>query len=336
MEIKSSVTLIPSFNLNPTKHSRGRTIKNLTPISHTRDTLDFIRKASTNSKILFKSKSKKRVKNVISLTRKILVKPLLSAESWVMFHIDKTSKLEGKNEDTPREIASLTKIMTCLAVIYEFKQKRRSFDEVVQVSELAAGMEGTSAGLVKGDEIKIWDLMHGLMLPSGNDAAMALAEYTGRIIDREEDPIKTFVKKMNKIAEELELKQTVFSNPHGMSTTLNISSASDVAKLACQAMKNQIFYSICTRKKFETFVYNDKVKRKVEWENTNLLLDKGFCGVKTGTTPAAGACLCFAMRKKKVKVLGVLLACKSPEVRWVEAVRLSNYLASMKSKSFKK
>jgi D-alanyl-D-alanine carboxypeptidase (penicillin-binding protein 5/6) len=336
MEIKSSVAFLPSCSLNLKKHIRGRTIKNLTPINHTRDNLTGIRKNSTNSKFILRSKSKKRMKNVISLSRKIVVKPLLSAESWVVYTTGKVIKIEGKNEDFQREVASLTKIMTCLTVIYEVSQRKRCFDEVVVVSRAAAETDGTTAGLLEGDQIKVIDLLYGMMLPSGNDAAMALAEYIGGIINREESPVSVFVEKMNKIAVDLEMNQTVFNNPHGMSTSINLSSASDICKLACQAMKNQIFSAIVATKTFSLNITNDGTQRKVEWTNTNLLLDKGFNGVKTGTTPAAGFCLCFSFRKKKTGIVGVLLGCKSSEIRWVEAVRLANYTNSLKKKDYKK
>ena len=114
--------------------------------------------------------------------KKKLHRPVLSAESWV---ISTTSGIiiDAFNANEQREIASLTKIMTCIIVIEEINRTRRSFQEYIHIPDSSCNIPGTKAGLMPSDSLKIWDLLHGLMLPSGSDAALALAENIGRGID---------------------------------------------------------------------------------------------------------------------------------------------------------
>ena len=263
-----------------------------------------------------------------TLVRQVFSKPLITSQSWIIIEANGGKVLDGKADSEIREIASLTKIMTCVTAIQEINRRRRSYEEVVKVSKNAAGMDGTSAELQVGDEIKVWDLLHGLMLPSGNDAAIAISEFIGRMIDRERDPTETFVERMNSNALALRLNDTSFTNPHGMSTSINLSSAKSVAILSCYAMKMNIFSQIVSTKKHTCSIFNPLGVRKQEWVNTNLLLDKGFSGLKTGHTPAAGPCLSFSIEKKKKRMIGVLLSSKSMEIRWSEAIKLWKYAHS--------
>ena len=235
--------------------------------------------------------------------------------------------MDGKSENEIRELASLTKIITCMTAIQEILNHKRSFDETATVSEAAAKMDGTIAELQSGDEIRIWDLLHGLMLPSGNDAAVVIAEFIGRILDSAADPVQAFVDKMNQNCRSLNITDTVFTNPHGMSTTINLSSARSIAAIACAAMKIGLFAKIVCTKRHCCSIFNPNGIRKVEWVNTNLLLDKGYCGVKTGITPAAGPCLCFCMERRKKKLIVVLLNSKTMDSRWKEAFKLWKYVS---------
>ena len=260
-----------------------------------------------------------------AINRYLFFKPHISAVSWIAIEAKTCKYLDGKNEDEVREIASLTKIMTCITAIQEILNHRRSFEEVVLITDEAAGMDGTSAELVAGDEIKLWDLLHGLMLPSGNDAAVAIAEYIGKIVDPKIEPIEAFLNKMNQNARNLNLNDTYFTNPHGMSTTINLSSARSVAIISSYAMKVSMFSTIVSTKRHMCSIFNRNGVRKLEWVNTNALLEKGYCGVKTGITPAAGPCLCFCMQRRKKKLLVVLLNSKSMDIRWREAIKLWKY-----------
>lgn len=324
MEVRAYEKALPYITTLVKKKSTKR-VKNLTPILQVKDSSQALRKCSTNTKNFYRKRSVSKFKVSSSLNNKLVMKPNVSADCWVLMKLGKNRMIEGKNENTQREIASLTKIMTCITVILEVYHKGRSFDELVTVSERAASTEGTSACLQPSEKIRVLDLLYGLMLPSGNDAAISLAEHIGSIISPEGDPLSNFLCSMNKNAKNLKLDKTLFNNPHGMSTSLNLSTAYEVGVMACYAMKNSLFQAIVSTKKYSCSGYIEgKIKRN-EWINTNCLLDKGFVGVKTGTTPAAGACLCFCIKKKKKRILGVLLASKTPDIRWNEALRLVNY-----------
>ena len=159
------------------------------------------------------------------------------------------------------------------------------------------------------------------MLPSGNDAALALAEHFGGL-SGSSTPYTNFIGKMNKLAGQLKLTDTVFRNPHGMSTSLNISTAKNLACLALYALKIPIFKKIVNTYQYTCKVYNNGEIRKVTLINTNKLLRKGFFGVKTGFTPAAGPCLCSYIEQRNKKILIVMLGVKSMQSRWNEAVKL--------------
>jgi D-alanyl-D-alanine carboxypeptidase len=268
---------------------------------------------------------KPKEQHLRSLNHYLFYKPHISAASWIAIEAAEGRYLDGRNEDEVREIASLTKIMTCITAIQEILHHKRSFEEIVHVSQTAANIDGTIADLQAGDEIKLWDLLYALMLPSGNDAAVAISEFIGKLADPGLDPTEAFVNKMNQNSKALNLHDTIFTNPHGMSTTINLSSARSVAALACYSMKLPLFSKIVSTKSHKCNIFNPNGTRKVEWVNTNILLDKGYCGVKTGITPAAGPCLCFCMQRRKKKLLVVLLNSNSMESRWREAVKLWKY-----------
>ena len=254
--------------------------------------------------------------------RKILYyKPEVSAKSWIIIDGSSGLEIDGFNETEPREMASLTKIMTCIIAIQESIRQKKNFDEYIEVSVSAGNIDGTRAGLYANDSLKIWDLLHALMLPSGNDAALALAEYFGGLISAN-NPIQHFLAKMNALTKQLRLTDTVFRNPHGMSTTLNVSSAKSLAILTLYAIKMPIFQKIVNTYSYTCTIYNNGEGRKVTWINTNRLLRKGFNGVKTGYTPAAGPCLSSYIEQRNKKLVLIMLSVKNMQSRWSEAVQL--------------
>ena len=254
--------------------------------------------------------------------RKVLYyKPKISAKSWIVVDGYSGQLIDSFNENEQREIASLTKIMTCIISIQEASRYRKSFEEYVEISKNASDIDGTRAGLVYGDSLRIWDLLHGLMLPSGNDAAIALAEYFGGLTNPD-NPLSTFINKMNSLAAKLKLCDTIFRNPHGMSTSINVSSSKSIAALTLYALKNSIFQKIVNTHSYTCTVLNGGISRKITWINTNRLLRKGFNGVKTGCTPAAGPCLCSYIDQRNKRLLIVMLNVKSMQSRWNEATKL--------------
>lgn len=226
-------------------------------------------------------------------------------------------------------------------------------DMYIQVSKLASTMIGTSAKLKYGDILSIWDLLHGLMLPSGNDAAYTLAESFGTYIYLQSDeyklkvkenpeyathkvknPVKFFLDLMNKTAEELELNHTYYANPHGLINQHSHSTAVDQAKLAHVCWKYEMFRDICAKKTYTCEIEQiDTTTRIAVWETTNKLLGKeGWTGLKTGITSAAGPCFVGTYEKGEDQYLIVLLCSASMDVRWTEAPRLVNWIIDTRRK----
>ena len=140
--------------------------------------------------------------------------------------------LYGKNENEHRKMASTTKIMTCLLVI-----ENCNLSETIEVSKKSAGTGGSRLGLKTGDKITINDLLYGLMLCSGNDTAVALAEHIG-------GSIEGFAEIMNNRAKELGLENTHFVTPHGLDADEHYTTAYELAKLTNFALNNEIFAKI--------------------------------------------------------------------------------------------
>mmetsp|Transcript_1840 Transcript_1840/g.1729 ORF Transcript_1840/g.1729 Transcript_1840/m.1729 type:complete len:197 (-) Transcript_1840:488-1078(-) len=191
-----------------------------------------------------------------------------------------SSILCSKNDEEIREVASLTKIMTCLVTILLLKKLKMDSDKTyLNVSKTAASMVGTSASLKQGDIISITDLLYGLMLPSGNDAAYCLAERFGHYLYFESEefklrcdrapenlkskieiknPVRYFLREMNRTAKELGMTNTHFANPHGLINKYNRSTARDMGILTCEAMNNDFF-----RKIVKTKIYSGDVIENV-------------------------------------------------------------------------
>lgn len=191
--------------------------------------------------------------------------------------IDVTSGriLYAQRGDEPMKIASLTKIMTALVAI-EYGE----LDDMVAVSSRAAGVEGSSLYLKAGQKIRLQDLLYGMMLRSGNDAAVAIAEHVG-------GSLNGFVYLMNKKAEELGLAHSHFANPHGLDQAGHYMSAIDLAKLSAYALRNPVFQKIVkTRVKTAP---NPNESWDYKWVNKNKMLTmyEGADGVKTGYTKQA-------------------------------------------------
>lgn len=286
------------------------------------------------------SKSKKNLSSSLYITfpklpktiqpskpvQKLPIAPKVSAESWIVYDIDKHLPLSGSQQYVKREIASITKVMTCLVSIEEMIKFNDKLELIIEISSNAANVQGTHAGLAFKDQIKLVDLFFALMLPSGNDAAVALSEHFGRKLKGPGSDVEKFIKKMNEKAQILGMKDTHFQNPHGMSTSLNISTAFDVAVLCQHALKIPFFRKIVNCEKYYCEVSIGKGTKKLCWGNTNKLLKEGFFGVKTGFTPAAGPCLACAIGS----VVIVLLGCKCRRERWKDAIELFEWIKGVK------
>jgi D-alanyl-D-alanine carboxypeptidase (penicillin-binding protein 5/6) len=181
-----------------------------------------------------------------------------------------------------------------------------------------------------GEKAKVRDLLYGLLLPSGNDVAVALAEHFGKRLrdpkappsDAPLDTLTEFTDEMNRRAIRIGMNRTTFLDPHGNSK--NMSTTQDLLRLTWMAMQNPLF-----RKYVNTRVYRceiiktDGTKRRVTWINTNRMLGiDGFDGVKTGTTSGAGACLVASGWRGKDNILVVVLGSTQGDGRYVDTRNL--------------
>lgn len=235
----------------------------------------------------------------------------LNSRSCIVY--DRTSKhiLYGKNEYNKVKMASTTKIMTAIIVI-----ENSNLNETVEVSKKAANTGGSRLGLKTGDKITIHDLLYGLMLRSGNDAAVCLAECTA-------GSIQSFSKLMNQKAVDLGLVNSHFESPHGLDSDGHYTTAYELAKLSDYALNNEIFSQIVGTKNY-TININGYPKNL---SNTNELLGNlnGVYGVKTGFTNGANRCLVTACKRNDMDIICVVLGCDTKKLRTQDSIKLIEY-----------
>jgi serine-type D-Ala-D-Ala carboxypeptidase (penicillin-binding protein 5/6) len=274
--------------------------------------------------------------------------PLVTAYSWAIHDANTGDLLWEKRGEDQKEMASLTKIMTCLLCHYLLDKFSETADNLVfTVNRVSAWVNGTHSGLREGDQASVLDLFYGLMLPSGNDCALTLAYGFGQMLCKRRksknpdgapvSPVKEFIKEMNKHALKIGLKNTHYQNCHGLSEKGNRSTANDLGRLAFIALQYSQIEKIVSTRSYSTYVRDIRGnQRLVVWTNTNKLLEKGFCGIKTGVTPNAGPCLSSMLRDENAAVIITLLNCKSLDHRFTEAERLAhwalNNISSVKEK----
>ncbi len=148
---------------------------------------------------------------------------------------------------------------------------------MVKISEFVAHTVGTTAELIEGEEYTVEQLLYGLMLPSGNDAANELAYWGGSLLlgkDKQQPKAcrKAFVDEMNRQARMVGLKNTHFANPHGLPHQTAKSTANDLSLLCCRCMKSSLFRKIVSSQQYKVVVKSGKGTRLIEWKNTNKLL----------------------------------------------------------------
>ena len=260
--------------------------------------------------------------------------PQLTSKSWAVINANTDEFLGGYHEHERREIASLTKVMTAYTALKIINNLNINVTE----SKIEASFEssitgGTSANLEEGDVLNVWDMLHAMLLPSGNDAAYALAEYFGLVLielglkpSKLVDPLQVFISEMNKNAKLLGMFNTNYACSHGLQNYLNKSSALDVAKLSTAAMKLPNFAEIVKKQNYNCIGQDMFGNNKnFAWQNTNKLLTKGFDGIKTGITPSAGPCLASNYKDEHVNLIIIILSTKVPENRWKETIKLKDW-----------
>lgn len=237
--------------------------------------------------------------------------PEINSRAYVVIDRNSNRILCGKNEMQKRKMASTTKIMTALVII-----ERGNLDQTIEISKKAANTGGSRLGLKTGDKVTIRDLLYGLMLRSGNDAAVALAEYAG-------GDIAGFSTLMNQKAEELGLTNTHFETPHGLDQDEHYTTAYELALLANQAMRNKTFATIVGTKTI-TITINGYPKAL---NNTNELLGNlaGVYGIKTGFTNGANRCLVTACLRGNLDIICVVLGADTKKCRTTDSIKLIEY-----------
>lgn len=217
-----------------------------------------------------------------------------TARSSIVMDLNSGRVLYENNADEVRLIASITKIMTCIIALEE-----GDLDSYVKADEEILKMYGTSIYLELNEKMKLIDLLYGLMLRSGNDAAVVIAK---EIAGSEEE----FVKMMNEKAKEIGMTNTTFSNAHGLDEeTKNYSTARDMAKLSRYAYKNKTYRKIISTEEYRVKTDN----KSYLWHNRMKLLgDYEYCtGGKNGYTPSAGKTLVTTHEKDDLKITIVSL-----------------------------
>ena len=224
----------------------------------------------------------------------------LSSSAKGMCVIDKDSKriLYSKNENEKLPMASTTKVVTLITVL----QNCDDLDEYIQVDDAAVGVEGTSIYLRKDETIKVRDLLYGLMLRSGNDAATTLACHVG-------GSIEGFAEMMNELAKNVGANNSHFMNPHGLNNPQHYTTAYDLALITAYALNNPIFQEVVSTKNYVIEATNKSDKRYLTNKNKLLSTLDGCCGVKTGYTSKAGRCLVSACSREERTTVCVVLNC---------------------------
>jgi serine-type D-Ala-D-Ala carboxypeptidase (penicillin-binding protein 5/6) len=254
--------------------------------------------------------------------------PFLTCKAWVITDAATGEVLWGENNNKAIDIASTTKIMTAYLVLRYAKTHPQVLQEVISFSKRADGTPGSTAGVRAGEKISVGELLYGLMLPSGNDASVAFAEFFGgRLSDKEdctaEQSYDLFIGLMNTTAKQLGMNDSHYVNPHGLTAKGHLLSASDLAKLAYAAFDIPLFRQYVNTRQHATQVTTADEPRLITWKNTNRLLGiAGYDGVKTGTTTAAGACLVSHGVRDSKELFIVVLGASGSSARYADSRNL--------------
>lgn len=248
----------------------------------------------------------------IEVSGKVIDAPTINARDAIVFDRLSGRTLFGKNENEPCKMASTTKIMTSLVVL----ENVEDLSQTVTISKKAAGIGGSRLGLSTNDEITVENLLYGLMMRSGNDAAIALAEYVG-------GSVEGFANLMNEKAYSLRLNSTHFVTPHGLDNEEHFTTAYELAKLTDYALLNNTFAKIVNTKSHTIYINN--IPQTLY--NTNELLGNlnGVYGVKTGFTNGANRCLVSSCKRGDLDIICVVLGCDTKKNRTQDSIKLINY-----------
>ena len=257
---------------------------------------------------------------MVSASAQTVPAPAVAAKSWLLLDATSGQVIASQDQNLRIEPASLTKVMTAYVAFAAIRDKRLALDQMVTVSERAWKVDSSSSKMFIDPRVPVSfdDLLHGLMIQSGNDAAVALAEAVA-------GDEATFVTLMNREAQRMGLKNTRFANPHGLPDANNYSTASDLANLAAHVIHDfPEFYKIDSVKQF---TYN-----KITQQNRNRLLwlDPTVDGMKTGHTTASGYSMIASARRPngstgERRLISVISGAANDSARTQESQKLLNW-----------
>lgn len=250
-------------------------------------------------------------KETIETVAKTTEEPKLNARVGLIFDRNSKTILYEKNGLKQVPMASTTKIMTAIVVL-----ENSNLNDIVTISKKAAGTGGSRLGLKINDKITVHDLLYGLMLKSGNDAAVALAEHVG-------GGIEGFADMMNKKASKMGLVNSHFVTPHGLDQDKHYTTAYELACMADYALNIPKFKEIVNSKSYNITIN----ARSSLIGNTNELLGSlnGVYGVKTGFTNGAGRCLVTACKRYDLDIITVVLGADTKKIRTLDSIKLIEY-----------
>jgi D-alanyl-D-alanine carboxypeptidase (penicillin-binding protein 5/6) len=239
--------------------------------------------------------------------------PLLSANSYLLFDHTSGEVLAAKDPDKRIEPASLTKMMTAYIVASELKRGSISLDEPVIISAEAQAMPGSRMFIEADTVVSVKDLLRGLIIQSGNDASVALAEHVAA-------SERGFVDIMNRMALNLGMTGTRFANASGLPHPDHYTTANDLGKISSAIIREHPeTYKLYSEREF---TFNNITQKN---RNTLLWRDDSVDGMKTGHTEAAGYCLVASSVRDGMRLISIVLGTASDKARVAESQRLLNY-----------
>lgn len=239
--------------------------------------------------------------------------PQLAAKSWIMVDYDSGRVLAESNSTMRVEPASLTKIMSSYIVSRELANKRLAMSDMVTISQEAWKQEGSRSFINVGAQVPVEVLVHGMIIQSGNDATVALAEKVA-------GSSEIFSQLMNEHAKRLGAKNTNFVNPTGLPHPDHYTTAEDMAKIAIAEIKEYPeIYKIYAKKEYTWNGIKQHNRNRLLWQ------DESVDGMKTGHTNSAGYCLVASAKRGDMRLVTVILGADSEKARIQETQKLLNY-----------
>ena len=250
-------------------------------------------------------------KNEIEASASSDTKPTINSRRYAVYDRLSGRCIYGKDENKQTAMASTTKIMSAVIIV-----ENCNLEDIVTVTAKAAGVGGSRLGLHTDDKISVNDLLYGLMLRSGNDAAVALAIHTAGSVEE-------FANLMNQKAEVLGLTNTHFVSPHGLDNSEHYTTAYELAKITDYALKNETIAKIVKTKTTIISINGNPM----QINNTNELLGnvEGVYGVKTGFTNNAGRCLVTSVKRGDMDLIIVVLGADTRKDRASDSMKLIEY-----------